>query len=636
MKCFKKITVFLLCLCIICGNINPAVFYAQEISGEAINVEGFQRPIERPDASSIKIKTADDLQNISQDLSGSYVLANDIDMADLTSSWSPIGNKSNPFKGKLDGQGHTIKNFQLTKEHDSGWGSATAAIKSNPYATGLFEVLNEAEIKNLRIEGADISSTYTSGYVYQGDVDGNHGIYVGILAAIAENSTVIYNCIVSGSANNNSTTESQGHVYTGGFVGWSDSSALADCCFINGSISSKTRSDTGSSLDAIAGGLAGKVTGSSIIERSYNAGSISAEAAAFGKAYSGGLVGYAQDSAISIKNSYNSGTIAGLGGDGMLSEADIFTGGIAGVLTGSLTNVYNSGNVTANSKELAWGGGGDAYAGGLVGSFSGTCSVKNSALATSVVRASSGSAKKTSSIGNGSFTGENNAQTSNYTGSGATSYNYASFKTREFYENTLQWDFDSCWEMPEDDYPILKTELVSSDSYKTDYLNQHLAFVNSPYYQSILNHRRWAQTYWSIENNFVSNTAERLYKVLDATVNVLSLDIKELIGDIVEEDSFKLVLADYVTDQTTVSEIEKIEKLEAVEVTKKTYKKFESFVKKYWKNEWGDLSDEDLFYLFHYHTRPSEQWITSNFEEHLEEIVQETKDSAESLDTVLG
>ena len=37
------------------------------------------------------------------------------------------------------------------------------------------------------------------------------------------------------------------------------------------------------------------------------------------------------------------------------------------------------------------------------------------------------------------------------------------------------------------------------------------------------------------------------------------------------------------------------------------------------------MSDEDLFYLYHYDEKTSDQWISEHFEDHLEEIVAPSK-----------
>lgn len=55
------------------------------------------------------ISTCSELQNISGDLSGSYVLAADINCAGFP--FSPIAG----FTGTLDGQGHTVSNLTVNQ-----------------------------------------------------------------------------------------------------------------------------------------------------------------------------------------------------------------------------------------------------------------------------------------------------------------------------------------------------------------------------------------------------------------------------------------------------------------------------------------------------------------------------------------
>jgi len=62
---------------------------------------------ETPDVPVWKdIATAQDWANIKNDLSGFYRLTADIDLWELT--YTPIGDSSNPFKGYIDGQNHTV------------------------------------------------------------------------------------------------------------------------------------------------------------------------------------------------------------------------------------------------------------------------------------------------------------------------------------------------------------------------------------------------------------------------------------------------------------------------------------------------------------------------------------------------
>lgn len=88
------------------------------------------------------IRTAEDLDNLRYDMTGEYVLENDIDMTGR--SFVPFGIVNNEnagkFTGTFDGQGHTIKGLKYDVE---GKGEV-----------GLFSQTDNATIKNLIIEGA--------------------------------------------------------------------------------------------------------------------------------------------------------------------------------------------------------------------------------------------------------------------------------------------------------------------------------------------------------------------------------------------------------------------------------------------------------------------------------------------------
>lgn len=94
------------------------------------------------DANYITISTAEDLDNLRNDMTASYVLANDIDMTDI--NFVPFGivegKNASKFTGTFDGQGHTIKGLKYDVS-DKG-------------EVGLFCQTDNATIKNLIIEGA--------------------------------------------------------------------------------------------------------------------------------------------------------------------------------------------------------------------------------------------------------------------------------------------------------------------------------------------------------------------------------------------------------------------------------------------------------------------------------------------------
>lgn len=107
------------------------------------------------------IKTAEELNRMRDDLYGWYVLDNDIDMSGF-SDWEQVGVYEadyewaegewwkKAFKGKLDGQGHTIRNLKFTQP--------TSEKKA------LFGSMMNGEICNLVIEDFVVDMNTTSMY----------------------------------------------------------------------------------------------------------------------------------------------------------------------------------------------------------------------------------------------------------------------------------------------------------------------------------------------------------------------------------------------------------------------------------------------------------------------------------------
>ena len=58
-----------------------------------------------------EISTEAQLKAIANNLSGTYVLKNDITLSD--DEWTPIGTSDHPFTGMLDGKGFTIKGLTV-------------------------------------------------------------------------------------------------------------------------------------------------------------------------------------------------------------------------------------------------------------------------------------------------------------------------------------------------------------------------------------------------------------------------------------------------------------------------------------------------------------------------------------------
>ena len=155
------------------------------------------------------IKTAQDLQNISNNLSGKYMLMGDIDLSSLgTLSSSLI---SDTFKGTLDGNGYTISGLN---------------IESTSNNVGLFKQLDYATVKNLYIENSSIkgngdvgalagysAGAYISKVSVNADVTASSGNAGGIIGNAFE--STIDQVQVSGNVVSHGTSS-----YVGGVVGY--------------------------------------------------------------------------------------------------------------------------------------------------------------------------------------------------------------------------------------------------------------------------------------------------------------------------------------------------------------------------------------------------------------------------------
>ena len=88
------------------------------------------------------IKSADDLNNIRNNLSGKYILMNDIDLSSYD-NWDPIGDTSNRFNGIFDGNGYVIKNLTINRPTEDN--------------VGLFGYTVSANIQNVGLENVEVT-----------------------------------------------------------------------------------------------------------------------------------------------------------------------------------------------------------------------------------------------------------------------------------------------------------------------------------------------------------------------------------------------------------------------------------------------------------------------------------------------
>ena len=188
-----------------------------------------------------EIATAEDYAEFvtmaNSDLTINGKLIADIDLDGQTVD--PIGthataaaNRKN-YTGTFDGNNHVIKNLTITKTYSGDTNNAGFA---------MFAQLNGATIKNLGIEGANITVTQSSGKA---------GVRLGILACWAEGTTSIENCYVK---NSTLTVIGTGYVQAAGPIAacLGADASVSNCYVIDSTVTALSKI-TGSSGVASSG-----------------------------------------------------------------------------------------------------------------------------------------------------------------------------------------------------------------------------------------------------------------------------------------------------------------------------------------------------------------------------------------------
>ncbi|MCL1874443.1 MAG: dockerin type I domain-containing protein [Clostridiales bacterium] len=296
----------------------------------------FPGPVGAPEPDAIPIYTAEDLDNVRENLSGSYMLMNDIDLADYNSGqWEPIGNSSsNSFNGVFDGQGYVIKNLTITS--------------SLCQYAGLFGCTGNAEIKNVGLEGTDINVSYSSpGYSYAGGICGQR----------SSGNATISNCYNTGSIHSSNASTS---TYAGGIIGGGSMvSVNTDIlnCYNTGDILAFGSSDN--YLDSYcAGGILGGHNYPSFyatFSNCFNKGAVSSSSAS-ASSYAGGICSYVHNS---ISDCFNTGYISSSTSSDNSGPSG--AGGICVTSYDSISDCYNVGDVSSSSASSEFG----ANAGGI-------------------------------------------------------------------------------------------------------------------------------------------------------------------------------------------------------------------------------------------------------------------------------
>ena len=279
--------------------------------------------------------TRTDLQGISGNVTGFYVLGSNID-ASATATWNaglgfaPIGN----FSGSFNGLGHVISNFNVNRPTTDN--------------IGLFGSLSgSGSIRNVGLMAASVS-----GRTGVGGLVGRNVPVSGTISASYATGTVSGSSFVGGLVGNNSGTVSMSYATgtvsgtaggagtIGGLVG--NSNGTVSMSYATGAVSGP----------GTVGGLVGNNLTGGTITTSYATGTATAMGGA--NNFAGGLV--AQNGG-TINTSYATGAVSG----------NINVGGLVAFTSGTISNSYATGAVNGSN-----------FVGGLVGAIGGTGVVRTS------------------------------------------------------------------------------------------------------------------------------------------------------------------------------------------------------------------------------------------------------------------
>lgn len=270
------------------------------------------------DGRTYNVTSADGLKNVAELVNGGKT---DINITldkniDLTGKeWTPIGTDyNNAYTGTFDGGGKTITGLTVTG--------------SNKYA-GLFgDIGSGGTVKNVVLEGVQITSDNSSGYA--GGVAGDSW-------------GTIENCSVSGSVS--------GTTFAGGVVGSQWGGSITGC---NSSATVKG--------EAYVGGIAGETNSGASLTGCYATDDVTVENDGTNNSHAGGVVGY--NGGGTLTACYATGSVTGSG------SGTIYAGGVTGTnVFGTLTACYHAkrningpngttGGVTGrNYKDSMLGGG---------------------------------------------------------------------------------------------------------------------------------------------------------------------------------------------------------------------------------------------------------------------------------------
>ena len=377
-----------------CGNIEGTVLTCEPLEFTTFYFKGGGT-----DANPYKIETAEQLNLVRNYLDKSFIQINDIDLASY-SCWLPIGNNTNKFSCKYEGNNKKISNLKINYVSDE--------TPYNEGYIGLFGNCYSGRIANLNL--SNVSIIINNNYTYQiGSLLGEgyipftncsvssmtvvvntHKIILGGIVGRLRGSYELNNCSVTLASFSCSSVSG---ISAGGIVGTIENN-VQYCNAIDIDMNCSSN-DVGSGNSVNLGGICGgssknitscNLSSSSGKHRIYGFGSNTCPVrigGIFGGSnlglisscsvkgyeligssgtytYIGGIGGYANSSSGSISNSF----VEDIDISASSSSNSCYTGGIGGSLDGQISLCYiKDSTITAAADNL-----GTCYTGGICGS----------------------------------------------------------------------------------------------------------------------------------------------------------------------------------------------------------------------------------------------------------------------------
>ena len=243
----------------------------------------------------------------------------------LSGNWTPIGNGSNGFYAKLDGNNKTISGLSISS--------------TGGQYLGLFGLISAGgQVTNLKVTGASVTVTSPQTFTYIGVLVGQSaGTLSGVYTSGSVSGGNHYSGGIAGInngtiSNSYSSTSVSGANYAGGITGYTSGA-------ISGVYSTGTVT-----CGNLNGGIAGMEAGGTI-SNSFSRSTIA------GSNWAGGLVGYLSGG--SMTNSYYAGAFTGSSSSGGAVGQN--SGTVSGVywdteVSGKATSAAGTGKTTAEMK----------------------------------------------------------------------------------------------------------------------------------------------------------------------------------------------------------------------------------------------------------------------------------------------